>query len=359
MIGYGHQQIDESDIIAVRNVLESNFLTCGPKVKEFEFRLGDFTGYKYAVAVNSGTAALHCAIKILNLKPGDEVIVPSITFSATANVVLYEGGKVVFADVSTETLLIDLVDVARKTTEKTRAIIIVDMAGNHCEKTYLQLKLFCKQRNITLISDSCHSLGMIQTSKQNQVADIVCYSFHPVKMITTGEGGMVLTNNEYDYKLMKAFRNHGRFEEFNWEMITLGYNYRMPDINAALGISQLYRLERFIEKRRKIANKYHSVLNEIEIQQNIEESSYHLFIIKIEERETFMNYMYRNDISCQIHYKPVYRNRYYNNYIVNCPKTSLIEDKIVSIPIYFGLSDFHVEKIIELIQKFRLNLENL
>ncbi len=357
MIGYGHQFIDESDIEEVKKILEGDFLTCGPKVREFEFRLEDFTGYKYAVAVNSGTAALHCAIKTLDLQPGDEVIVPSITFAATSNVVLYEGGNVVFADVSTETLLIDLTDIVKKTTEKTRAIIIVDMAGYHCEKHYEILRQFCNQRNIKLISDSCHSLGMIQRNKGNQIADIVCYSFHPVKHITTGEGGMVLCNNEFDYKLMKAFRNHGRFEEFNWDMITMGYNYRMPDINAALGISQMYKLEKFINKRRKIARKYHDCFREIEIYQDIEESSYHLFIIKIENRNKFMSYMKKNDIACQIHYKPVYRHSYYGNYIVNCPKTSLIEDKIVSIPIYFDLSDFYVEKIIELIQRFRLNLE--
>jgi len=271
MLPYGKQSIDEDDIKAVIEVLKSDWLTTGPKIEEFEQAIVEFVGAKYAVAVSSGTAALHAAMFALNIGPGDEVIVSPMTFAATANCVVYQGGTPVFADVDPETLLIDPKQVEKKITSRTKAIIAVDYAGQPCN--YDELLSISKNHNIPLVADSCHALGALYKGRPvGSVADLAVFSFHPVKHITTGEGGMITTNNEEYAKRMRIFRNHGittdhrqREKQGSWfyEMVELGYNYRITDIQCGLGISQLKKLPQWIKRRWEIAAKYDEELSKI------------------------------------------------------------------------------------------------
>jgi perosamine synthetase len=264
MIPYGRQSIDENDIQAVVEVLKSDWLTTGPKVQEFEQAIADYVGAKYAVAVSNGTAALHATMYALGIGAGDEVIVPPMTFAASANCVVYQGGTPIFVDVDLDTLLIDSNEVERKITPKTKAIIAVDYGGQPCE--YDVLRDICARFNIALVADGCHALG---AKYKNQfvgtLADATVFSFHPVKHITTGEGGMITTDNDELARRMRIFRNHGittdhrqRDAQGSWfyEMVDLGYNYRITDFQCALGISQLKKLPEWIDRRREIAQKY-------------------------------------------------------------------------------------------------------
>jgi dTDP-4-amino-4,6-dideoxygalactose transaminase len=352
MINYGKQYIDEDDIFEVVETLKSNYLTTGPKVEEFENKLCEFTGYNYAVAVNSGTAALHCALFAAGIEKDDEVIVPAMTFIATANAILYQGGIPVFADIDKNTLLIDCDNVETLITEKTKAIIAVDYAGQQCD--YRRLKEICDKYNLILISDACHSLGCVAAVNNNKVADFTYYSFHPVKHITTGEGGAILCDRKFKSSVMKAFRNHGRYN--GSDAFTLGYNYRMPDINAALGISQMDKLNQFLLRRKQISILYRYELEYCSLKQIHNNHSYHLFVIKVKNRKLFIRQMKDSGINCTVHYIPVYDHPFYKGYMdeakINCKNTEKIKDNIVSLPIYYGLSDEDVKKVIELVKKF-------
>jgi perosamine synthetase len=351
MINYGKQYIDEDDIFEVVETLKSDYLTTGPKVEEFEKSLCEFTSYNYAVAVNSGTAALHCALFATGINKDDEVIIPAMTFIATANAILYQGGIPVFADINKDTLLIDYDNVETFITEKTKAIIAVDYAGQQCD--YGRLREICDKYNLTLISDACHSLGCVTALNNNKIADYTCYSFHPVKHITTGEGGAILCDRKFKASVMKAFRNHGRFQN---DAFTLGYNYRMPDINAALGISQLKKIEDFMLRRQQISILYRTELEYCSLKQVGRLHSYHLFVIKVKDRRLFIRQMKDNGVNCTVHYMPVYDHPFYKDYrdetIINCKNTEKVKDNIVSLPIYYGLSDEDVNKVIELVKKF-------
>ncbi|MCP4566239.1 MAG: aminotransferase class I/II-fold pyridoxal phosphate-dependent enzyme, partial [FCB group bacterium] len=247
MIPYGRQSIDEEDIQSVVEVLRSDWLTTGPKVDAFEHALADYVGAEYGVAVSSGTAALHCAMYALGIGPGDEVILPPMTFAATANCVVFLGGTPVFADVQPDTLLIDPVAVEKKITKRTRAIIAVDYAGQPCD--YDSLRDIANSHGLSLIADGCHALGAVYKGHRvGSLADMTVFSFHPVKHITTGEGGMITTNDPKFAGRMRRFRNHGidtdfrqREQQGSWyyEMVDLGYNYRITDMQCALGLSQL------------------------------------------------------------------------------------------------------------------------
>jgi perosamine synthetase len=351
MINYGKQYIDEDDIFEVVETLKSDYLTTGPKVEQFENKLVEFTGYKYACAVNSGTAALHCALFAAGIENFDEVIVPAMTFIATANAILYQGGIPVFADIDKDTLLVDIDNIEKLITEKTKAIIVVDYAGQQCD--YKKLKEICDKYNLILISDACHSLGCVTASENNQIADLTCYSFHPVKHITTGEGGAVLTNIPIHDSKMKAIRNHGRY---GLESLHIGYNYRMPDINAALGISQMDKLNQFLLRRYDIADFYDDELNYCSIKHISKLHSYHLYVIKVKNRKEFIKNMAGEGINCTVHYIPVYDHPFYKNYrdeaIINCKNTEMVKNEIVSLPIYYSFTDNEVKKVIDLVKKF-------
>ena len=349
MINYGKQYIDDDDIKAVVDVLKSDFLTTGPKVAEFETIIKEKYNYKHAVAVNSGSAALLLSLMCLELKPGDEVIVPSITFVATANVVEMCGATPIFADIEFNSLLIDWTDVDKKVTKNTKAIIAVDMAGELCN--YTMLKNICLTHNLALIADSCHSLGVGYNPGMASKPDFKCFSFHPVKTITTGEGGMILTDNYQYYLFMKQIRHHGMNKEK--AMVELGFNYRLSDINCALGISQFKKIDRFVNKRKRLREFYEGRIDSKHLFELYNESSYHLMMIRANNRQTVINHLKKNLIGTQIHYKPVYDQPYYYmkyayrtgenlNEIVNCPNTEKIKDKILSIPLYYELNESNI-----------------
>ncbi|MCI9060384.1 MAG: UDP-4-amino-4,6-dideoxy-N-acetyl-beta-L-altrosamine transaminase, partial [Lachnospiraceae bacterium] len=265
MIPYGRQWLDDEDIQAVAEVMRSDFITTGPKADKFEQEVAEYTGANYAVAVSNGTAALHLACLAAGIQPGDEVITTAMTFAASANCVLYCGGRPVFADIDPITYNIDPEDLRRKITSRTKAVIPVHFTGQPCRMD--EIHQLAEEYGLTVIEDGAHALGAAYKGKKiGGLSQMTTFSFHPVKPITTGEGGMVVTNDERLYRRLKLLRSHGITREedlmekneggWYYEQLELGYNYRMTDIQAALGSSQLKKLDRFIAKRREIADTY-------------------------------------------------------------------------------------------------------
>ena len=374
MIPYGKQYIDEDDIKAVADVLRSDWLTTGPKVAEFEEAFAQYVGAKYAVAVSSGTAALHAAIYALGIGSGDEVIVSPMTFAATANCVAYQGGTPIFADVCQGTLLIDPAKVKEKITPRTKAIIAVDYAGHPCD--YVSLQKIADQNNLTLIADACHALGaQYKGHRVGSLADLNIFSFHPVKHITTGEGGMITTDNADYADHMKIFRNHGittdhrqREKQGSWfyEMVDLGYNYRITDIHCALGISQLKKLPRFLQRRREIAKHYDKAF--VSIPQiaplSVEEDvlhAYHLYVVKADfstlsiDRLSFIKRLRSKGIAVNVHYSPVHLHPFYKNRFGTGVGLCLVSEEaynhILSLPIFPGMTDEDVSQVITSIKE--------
>ena len=373
LLPYGHQCIDEDDIKAVVDVLRSDWLTTGPKVAEFEKRFAEMVGAKYAVAVNSGTAALHAAAFAAGIGPGNEVITTSMTFAASANCVLYCGGHPVFADVEADTLLLDPSCVESKVSPKTKAIIAVDYAGQPCD--YDALKKITDRHGLILIADACHALGATyKNRKVGTLADMTVFSFHPVKHITTGEGGMVVTDNPDFAVKLRAFRNHGittdhrqREAEGSWfyEMAELGYNYRLPDINCALGLSQLKKLDKFVARRRQIAALYDSAFADIPAlfplaRRDDRKSSYHLYVVGLNlsklnaSRQQVFGALRAENIGVNVHYIPVYWHPYYNKLGYGkglCPVAEKAYEEIVTLPLFPAMSDRDAEDVIRAVKK--------
>lgn len=371
---YGKQAIDENDIDSVVKVLRSDYLTTGPVNDEFEQSLCEYTGAKYGVTISNGTAALHAACYAAGIIEGDEVITTPITFAASANSVLYCGATPVFADINPKTYNIDPESIEEKITEKTKAVIAVDFTGQSVEVD--EIKRICDKYNLVFIQDAAHSLGTKYKDKHiGSVADITCFSFHPVKTITSGEGGAVLTNSEEFYNKIKLFRSHGITREtglmtatpyngFN-EQISLGYNYRMTDIQAALGNSQLSKIESFVKRRKEIVNKYDDAFKdipEIILQEEIPESdtSRHLYIIQLNlelltvGRNEIYAALNAENIGLQVHYMPVYWHPYYQELGYEkgiCPKAESLYNRIFTIPLYYSLSDEQVNLVIEGVKK--------
>jgi len=365
------QYIDDIDIKSVINVLQSDILTGGDKVSEFEDKIAKYVGSKYAVALSSGTAALHSAMFALNIKPDDEVLVPAITFVATANCVLYLRAKPIFVDVCPDTLLISTDDLVKKITQKTRAIIAMDYGGHPCE--YDILLSIASTYNLYLISDACHSLGAKYNNQMiGSIADMTIFSFHPVKHITTGEGGMVVTDNSEFKKQIKLFRNHGinldyKERELNltwsYQMESIGYNYRITDFQCALGISQLEKLNTFIQRRRNIAQEYNKCFLELDgvTPLNVSENVFHvfhLFVIKLENskiRQKLFQELKRKGFSVNVHYLPVYLHPYYQKNIYNskfsCPNAENAYNCILSLPINNNMRENEVYELVENISK--------
>lgn len=373
-IPYGKQYIDDSDINAVNEVLTSPYLTTGPKAKEFEDKLCEYTGAKYAVTISNGTAALHAACHAAGISELDEVITTPITFAASANCILYCGGIPVFADIDPYTWNIDPKEIEKSITNRTKAIIAVDFTGQVVKLD--EIKEICKKHNLTLIEDAAHSIGTkYKGVPVGAIADLTTFSFHPVKTITCGEGGAVLTNDEELYKKILLFRTHGITREesmltqnpFNGynEQVELGYNYRITDFQAALGTSQLLKLDIFSRRRKEIVNMYNkafSKIPEITIQKEIKESdtTRHLYIVRLksEKLKVGRNGIYKalnaENVGLQVHYIPVYFHPYYQNLGYKkglCPKAEALYEEIITIPLYYSLSDEDVDSVIEAVKK--------
>lgn len=374
-IYYGHQYIDSEDIEAVVNVLKSDYLTCGPKINELEKRICEVTGAKYAVAIANGTAALHVACLAAGIKEGDEVITTPITFAASANCALYCGAKPVFADIDSNTYNIDPDDIERKITENTRAVVAVDFTGQAVEIE--RIKDICKKNNLIFIEDGAHSIGTKYNGKGvGSLADMTTFSFHPVKTITGGEGGAITTNSKELYEKLILFRAHGITRDLNklenechgpwyYEQIDMGYNYRITDIQAALIISQLDKLDLFVKRRKEIVDKYNEAFSdmpELIVQKEIKESdtARHLYIVQLDidklnaNRLDIFEALKSENVCCNVHYIPVYYFPHYERLGYKrgiCPNAEKLYDNMFSIPLYYGMTDEDVQSVIEAIRK--------
>ncbi|MEK7531872.1 MAG: UDP-4-amino-4,6-dideoxy-N-acetyl-beta-L-altrosamine transaminase [Patescibacteria group bacterium] len=379
MIPYGRQHITSEDIEAVVAVLKSDFLTQGPKVKEFEESIAKYCDAKYAVAFSSGTAALHGAYYAAGIGKGDEVITTPLTFVATANMVVAVGAKPIFADIDSMTGNLDPKKAEGKITKKTKAIVVVDYTGLPADLE--AFKKICKKRKLVFIEDAAQALGASYGKKKiGAIADMTMFSFHPVKSITTGEGGIIVTNSKKYFEKLVLFRSHGitkdkknllhkNREAWYHEMHDLGFNYRITDIQAALGISQMRKLDVFIEKRKAIAMRYHEALGNIKrfiLPKEISgrKSSWHLYVIRIvpEEkhlRDVIFGKLHKAGIGAQVHYIPAYHHPYYESLGYKkglCPNAEIFSETAISIPIFPSLSLAEQRKIVQHVKRVSPNI---
>lgn len=370
LLPYGHQSIDDGDIAAVVNVLRSDWITTGPEVIEFEEAFARRTGAKNAVSFSSGTSALHAAAHAAGLKSGDEAITTPMTFCATANCVLYPGAKPVFADVCPDTLNIDPAQIAVHITEKTRAIIPVDYAGHPADLD--PIRKLAEDRGLIVIEDACHALGAKYRGQDvGGICDMTVFSFHPVKHITTGEGGMVCTDDDQLAARLRRFRSHGiegdarqRQAKGQWyyEMVDLGYNYRLTDIGCALGLSQLKKLDRNLSRRREIAARYNSQLKEIPgiILPGVRNDvlpAWHLYPIRFDrsvlrsDRAKIFAALRAENIGVNVHYIPVHTHPFYRKRFGyhggEYPVAEGAYETLISLPMFHGMIDLDVENVID------------
>lgn len=372
---YGHQYLDEKDVQAVVEVLHSDYLTCGPRITELEQKLCELTGAKYAVVCSNDTAALHIACMAAGVSAGDEVITTPITFLASANCALYCGAKPVFADIDEETYNIDPKEIEKAMTPKTKAVVAVDYTGQVVDLDAIMET--CHKQNVVVIEDAAHSIGTLYKGRPiGSIADMTTFSFHPVKTVTAGEGGAVLTDNEEYYKKLLLYRSHGmtrdqaqmtKESEGGWyyQMIDLGYNYRMTDMQAALLISQLEKLPMFSKRRKEIVARYNEAFSripELTVQQELEgsDSTRHLYILRIKpeklriDRRGFFDALAAENIMCNVHYIPIYLQPYYQEMGYPkglCPRAEKLYSEMMSLPLYYAMTDQDVEDVITAVQK--------
>ncbi|RKJ44920.1 UDP-4-amino-4,6-dideoxy-N-acetyl-beta-L-altrosamine transaminase [bacterium 1XD8-76] len=374
-VQYGRQYIDDADIRAVSDVLRSPFLTCGPQIPALEKKFCELTGAKYAVAVSNGTAALHIACIAAGIALGDEVITTPITFAASANCVSYCGGKPVFADIDPETYNIDPDAIEACITPNTKAVIPVHYTGQSV--AYDEIAQICKKHGLLLIQDAAHAVGTrYKGNPIGSLGDMTCFSCHPVKTITSGEGGIVTTDDEALYQKLLLARSHGITRDpsqmhcpsddpWYYEMVSLGYNYRLTDMQTALLSSQLDKLPVFSARRKEIVKRYDEAFRNVDgiiVQKEIPESdtTRHLYVIQLDpdvlscSRREFFDAMAAENIHCQVHYIPVYRLPYYQQLGYPeglCPNAERLYERILSIPLYYTLTDEQVEQVIFAVRK--------
>jgi UDP-4-amino-4,6-dideoxy-N-acetyl-beta-L-altrosamine transaminase len=373
VLPYGKQSIDDEDRQAVDAVLRGDWLTTGPYVKAFEDSITDFSGAKHGVAVSTGTAALHAALHSIDIAPGDEVIVPAISFVATSNCVLYMGATPVFADLQKETLNISPDEILKKITSRTRAVVAVDFAGHPCDHD--AIRDIAKKHSLTVVSDAAHSLGATYKGRKVGVLqDLTALSFHPVKHITTGEGGMVLTDDVEIDKRLRSFRHHGidldlhkrnHGQTWRYDVVTLGFNYRIPDINCALGTAQMQKLPRWLERRREIVAAYEKALGELDtIEIPTEQagcsSAWHLYVIRLNldklsvGRKEFFSAVRAENIGVNVHYIPIPWMSYYHTLGYRPGDWAVAEaeyERMISLPIFPAMTEQDVDDVIAAIKK--------
>ncbi|HET7892955.1 MAG TPA: UDP-4-amino-4,6-dideoxy-N-acetyl-beta-L-altrosamine transaminase [Candidatus Sulfotelmatobacter sp.] len=371
---YGKQWIDDADIAAVVDVLRSDWLTTGPKVEEFEATFAAATGARYAVSFSSGTAALHGAVAVLDLNPGDEAITTPLTFCASANCLLYCGVRPAFADVDSDTLLIDPAEIARKITPRTKALVVVDYAGQPA--ALRQITELAEKHGLAVIEDACHALGAtFEGQRVGAISTMTAFSFHPVKHVTTAEGGMITTNDPALAGKLRRFRSHGigsdhrqREKVGSWfyEMVDLGYNYRLSDLQCALGLSQLAKLDRWLSRRRAIAAAYDTAFSQLPAIRPLSvipgvEHAYHLYVVQLElnrlraSRAQVFAALRAEGIGVNVHYIPVHLHPYYREHQGTapglCPRAEAAYERILSLPMFPLMSDQDVNDVIEAVHK--------
>lgn len=376
LLPYGRQWIDDDDITAVIETLRSDWLTTGPKVDEFERAFAEFTGAEHAVAVSNGTAALHAAAHAAEIGPGDEVIVTPMTFAASANAILYMGATPIFADVEPDTLLLDPVKVEAKITSRTKAIIAVDYAGHPAD--WDALHEIASRHGLRLIDDACHAVGGSYRGRSvGTLADLNTFSFHPVKHFTTGEGGMITTHDADLAQRMRVFRNHGITTDhrqraaqggFFYEMVELGYNYRITDIQCALGISQLRKLRESVKRRTQIAAMYDAAFADMNSVRPLAvrpdvEHSYHLYMIQIDtdvlgmDRGEVFKALRAENIGVNVHYIPVHLHPYYQKHLGTgpglCPVAEAAYERLITLPIFPQMTESDVDDVVTALKKLR------
>jgi perosamine synthetase len=373
-ISYGQQWIDDNDIQSVIEVLKSSYLTQGPVLEEFEKAVAHYVGAKYAVAFCNGTAALHGAYYAAGIGKDDEIITAPITFAATANAALYLGARPVFVDINPQTYNIDVNKIEQAITSKTKAIVPVDFTGQPSDLD--PIMEIAKKHGLIVIEDGAHSLGATYKGRKiGSIAAMTMFSFHPVKPVTTGEGGIIVTNSPVYYEKLKLFRSHGITKEAHllskqegpwyYEMIDLGYNYRMTDIQAALGLSQLQKLDRFIERRQLIANRYNEAfknMDEIIVPYQLDgvTSGWHLYVIQLNTstlkagRKEIFEALQTENIGVQIHYIPVHYHPYYQNLGYKkgiCPVAEKLYENIITLPLFPKMTDEDIDSVIHGVKK--------
>lgn len=374
MLPYGRHAIDDDDLRAVDVVLRGDWLTTGPTVEAFERSLVDVTGAPFAVALNSGTAALHAAVDLLDLGPGDEVIVPSLTFVATANAVVYCQGRPVFAEVSPATMTLDPADVRRRITSRTRAIVVVHFAGLVADLA--PIVAIADQHGLRVIEDAAHALGARRDGAgMASRSDLATFSFHPVKHITTLEGGAVTARSSTDADRMRRFRNHGlssdvraRERERTWryDMVQLGFNYRLSDVGAALGISQLRKLDENLRRRRTLAAAYRAALAgigglELQTVDRGDEHAWHIFpvLLKLDrlrvDRDVILRALRSENIGANVHYAPVHLQPYYRELLGSAPGdlpvTEDVAQRLITLPLFPAMTDRDLKDVIAALRR--------
>lgn len=373
-IPYATQTIEEDDIQVVADALRSPYLTQGPLVADFEKQVADICGARHAVAVNSGTAALHAACFVAGIQTGNEVITSPITFVASSNAVLYCGGTPVFADVKQDNICIDPLEINKKITSATKAIIPVHFAGHPCDM--VAISSIAKEHKLIVIEDAAHALGATYKDDQGNVlkigscthSDMTILSFHAVKHITTGEGGMILTNSKDYYEKLIMFRSHGITKnqycfitpvhgDWQYEMQSIGFNYRLTDFQCALGISQLQKLSGFLARRREIIASYNKSFGQIENLQLLAEyenvqSAWHIYVIQVaNHRKEIFDALRSADLGVNVHYIPVPLQPYYQSLGYLCddlPNALRYYDQAITLPLYPKMSDLDVAKVIDI-----------